>query len=100
MCLFERAAGRRPDRKGEKTQGYTRVRPEQLGRSGPLPGRGYRQKLRLVRSFCFPGGSRQAQPGPGIFICGSGRTSLQMIPEVSGIVPAGAAADRPPDWFD
>ena len=53
MCLFEQAAGRRPDRKGEKAQGYTRVRPEQLGRSGPLPGRGYRQKLRLVRSFCF-----------------------------------------------
>ena len=31
MCLFDRAAGRRPDRKGEKAQGYTRVRPEQWG---------------------------------------------------------------------
>jgi hypothetical protein len=36
----------------------------------------------------------------GIFICGSGRTCLQMIPEVSYIVPDGAAAGRPPDWFD
>ena len=62
MCLFERAAGRRPDRKGEEAQGYTRVRPEHLGCSGTLPGRAYRQKLRAVRSFVFSAGAAD-RPG-------------------------------------